>query len=459
MIFKTGRTFGPYVIKRVFDSGGMGTVLQAHHDRWDVDIAIKAVKAEHMADARFAALFEQEAETWATIGMHPYVATCYYTQRIEGILCLCGEFVDGGSLLDWITNKTLYQAEDAAVVSRIVQVSAGFALGLDWAHKHGLVHQDVKPGNVLLTAESTPKVADFGLARAIRADGRAAVAGMTQAYASPEQFIGARLESSTDVWSWAVSILQMFMGGLFWNDGRVVPSVFSEFCSSHLRMPGLPQMPSPIAALLARCFELDPKKRPHCRELAEALNSIHQDLFGESVELLECGTAELAADSINNRAMSLIETGHIDEACALLEKLVRSRPDHFECNFNYGLLMVATGLLDFQTFKARINAFNSENRERLKQLISRAAAALMQPFWGSSKILRLKDMPFVLARPKSGAQHHYDTARFNRLIAKAQASLTKSDIPEARRYLRMAMDLDGFSAHAGLNELRARLEM
>lgn len=459
MNFLIGQTFGPYLIKRVFDSGGMGTVLQAHHGRWGVDVAIKVVKEKHAADAGFAKLFEQEAETWAGIALHPYVATCYYSQRIAGKLCLCGEFVEGGSLLDGITNRTLYKAEDAVVVSRIIQVSAGFALGLGWAHKHGLIHQDVKPGNVLLTAESTPKVADFGLARAIRADGRAAVAGMTQAYASPEQLGGARLDSSTDVWSWAVSILQIFMGDRFWDDGRAVPSVLLEYSSHHFRMPGLPQMPRRVAELLNRCFAQEPRKRPSCRELAETLDAIHQELFGESMEFLECGTAELAADSVNNRAMSLIETDRVDEAFGLLDRLVRSCPDHFEGNFNCGLLMVATGRLDWRTFKTRMTPFDLEHGDRLRELIHKGEKVFKQPMWVSKKSPGVRDVPFVLARPKSGAQHHHDAARFNRLIGKASVAMTNHDFQEAKRYLRMAMDLDGFAQHPKLRDLAGRLGM
>lgn len=459
MKFLIGRNFGPYLIKRVFDTGGMGTVLQAHHGRWDVDVAIKVVKEEHAADARFAALFEQEAETWAGIGLHPYVATCYYTQRIEGTLCLCGEFVEGGSLLDGITNRTLYQAEDAAVVSRIIHVSAGFALGLGWAHQHGLIHRDVKSGNLLLTAEGTAKVADFGLARAVHASVGVADGLMTRAYASPEQLNGAQLGPSTDVWSWAVSILHIFMGGLFWDDGRVAPSAFSEFCSHHCRMPGLPQMPRPVADLLARCFAQEPKKRPSCPELAATLNVIHQELFGEPIEILECGTAELAADSVSNRAMSLIETGRVDEAINLLDRLVRSRPDHFEGNINYGFVMVATGRLDWPTFKTRMSAFDPEHGGRLSELIHKAEKMTKPSAWGSKKPLCLQDLPFVLAQPKSGAQHHHDTARFNRLISKASVAMTNHDPQEAKRYLRMAMDLDGFAKHPKVRDLAVRLGM
>jgi serine/threonine protein kinase len=461
MRLRVESNFGPYLIKRIFDSGGMGTVYQAYHARWNVDVAIKVVKEEYSKDDEFSARFKEEAETWANIGLHPYVASCYYTQRVETMLCIYGEFIEGGSLYDWITSRMLYQAEDSTVISRIIHIAAGFALGLDWAHLHGIVHQDVKPGNLLLTSEGIPKLADFGLARVIRSDGSAAFSGgLTNAYASPEQFIGARLTSSSDLWSWAVSVFQMFMGGVTWVDGRVVPAVFSEYCSHHCRMPGLPQMPRILADLLAQCFISEQTKRlSSCKKLAEDLDAIHLQLFGEPIEFLEYGTAELALDSMNNRAVSLIETGRVGEATALLNQILRSRHDHFEGTFNHGLLMVVQGDLDWKEFNARLAIFTSQHREKLSELMSKVPKALTSPIWAARKQFILHELPFVLARPKSGAEHHHEAARFNRLISKASASLANHNLPEARRYLLMAMDLNDFAAHPKLKELAGKLGM
>jgi serine/threonine protein kinase len=454
MNWKTGKLIGSYELKRMFETGGMGTVYQARHLHWDMDVALKVVKEQFTQDAAFVAGFEREAETWSGLGLHPYVATCYYTQRVENTLCLCGEFVEAGSLLDWINNRTLYQAEEAGVLSRILHVSACFALGLDWAHRHGVIHRDVKPGNLLLTPDATPKVADFGLAYTAQINGLAGLGGCTPPYASPEQLAGLHQTAATDVWSWAASVIHMFTGRLCWEDGRVVPAFFAEYCALNRRLPGQPQMPESVARVLAQCLETDVRKRrSNCRELADELSSIHRQLFGEPIAFAEYGTPELEADSLNNRAVSMIEIGRVEQAAKLLDKLARALPDHYEGNINLWLLMTASGHMEWPEFKLRAASFVAGDREAMAGTMKKAEAALKPSLWGSRKRVDLHQLPFVLARPKSGAQHHHDTSRFDRLIGKAKAALAKSDVQEARRYLRMAMDLDGFANHPKLRDL------
>lgn len=454
MNWQTGGLIGAYELKRVFETGGMGTVYQARHLHWDMDVALKVVNEKYSQHPEYVAGFEREAETWAGLGLHPYVTTCYYTQSLENKLCLCGEYVEGGSLLDWINNRTLYQAEEAGVISRILQISACFALGLDWAHRHGVIHRDVKPGNLLLTPDATPKVADFGLAYTAQTSGLAGMGGYTPPYASPEQLAGLHQTAATDVWSWAVSVIHLFTGRLCWEDGRVVPAFFAEYCSLNRRLPGQPQMPESVARVLAQCLETDlRKRRSNCRELADELSSIHQQIFGEPIAFAEYGTPELEADSINNRAVSMIEIGRVEQAAKLLDKLARARPDHYEGNINLWLLMTASGHMEWPEFKMRAASFMADHREAMAGTIKKAEAALKPSLWGSRKRVDLHQLPFVLARPKSGAQHHHDTARFDRLIGKAKNSLAKNELQEARRYLRMAMDLDGFPNHPKLRDL------
>src|SRR5206468_3896772 len=136
-------------------------------------------------------------ETWVGLGLHPHVVDCYYVRRIEGAPRLFVEYVDGGSLHDWIRQKRL------RTLDRVLDVAIQFAWGLHYAHEQGLVHLDVKPANVMITSDGLAKVTDFGLARArlhplvgagslgparggetLTVDG---AGGVTPAYMSPEQ--------------------------------------------------------------------------------------------------------------------------------------------------------------------------------------------------------------------------------------------------------------------------------
>ena len=123
--------------------------------------------------------------------------------------------------LDSIT-QTLRRGAGRAL-ERILDITIQFAWGLHYAHEQGLIHQDVKPGNVLVNTDGTVKVTDFGLAKARALAGETPISsagqsilvtsgGMTPAYCSPEQANGKPLSRKTDIWSWAISVFEMFVG-------------------------------------------------------------------------------------------------------------------------------------------------------------------------------------------------------------------------------------------------------
>src|SRR5204863_3896399 len=141
------------------------------------------------------------AETWVKLGLHPHTVTCYYVRRLGGIPWVFAEYVAGGSLHEWIRTRRLYAGGAAEALERILDIAIQFAWGLQHAHEEGLVHRDVKPGNVLLTPEGVAKVTDFGMARARGSSNEApagdaaasilvSAGGMTPAFCSPEQADG-----------------------------------------------------------------------------------------------------------------------------------------------------------------------------------------------------------------------------------------------------------------------------
>ncbi|MDL4813708.1 protein kinase domain-containing protein [Actinomadura opuntiae] len=333
---------GRYRVTRVHEHGGMGLVHRVRHLTWGIDLAVKSPRPEAIADAAGRARFVAEAENWVSLGLHPNVCGCHYVRTLDGVPRVFAEYVPGGSLNEWIDDGRLYEGGPARALERILDVAVQTAWGLEHAHGRGLVHQDVKPANILLHADGTVKVTDFGLAgarsAAVAGDdvGSAAVTrrGQTPQYASPEQFAGERLGRRTDVYSFAVSVLEMFTGGRTWMVGPAA----GEALELHLAEgpgDGLPAIPAGLAALLTRCLRDEPERRPGTMaEVADELVAVHRAVTGRPYSRPAPAAAELRADELNNRALSLLDLGRAGEADEAFAAALAADPRHLPAAYN-----------------------------------------------------------------------------------------------------------------------------
>jgi len=209
-IEKGNTILGLYTIESDAFVGGFGRVFRVYHTGWKVDLAMKQPHREKFITEGDKQLFTNECIHWIDLGLHPHIVSCYYVREIDGIPSIFAEWMDGGSLTNWIYPKDgeeqgrLYKGSEKEALERILDISIQFARGLHYAHEQGLIHQDVKPDNLLLTGDGkakvlTAKVSDFGIAgaRAMLADTDTASSGSgtivtngnayTPAYCSPEQ--------------------------------------------------------------------------------------------------------------------------------------------------------------------------------------------------------------------------------------------------------------------------------
>jgi len=147
-----------YEVKQVHEAGAMELVYRVHHRNWNIDLALKSPRAEFFETEAQKEDFVREAETWIKLGLHPNTVSCYYVRRLGGIPCVFAEYVKGGSLKDRIEDERLYQGGADEILERILDTAIQFAWGLHYAHEQGLVHQDIKPDNVMMTENGTPKV-------------------------------------------------------------------------------------------------------------------------------------------------------------------------------------------------------------------------------------------------------------------------------------------------------------
>src|SRR5271166_4727210 len=334
-----------YEVKQVFTGGGMGLVYRVHHRDWDMDLAVKSPRPEFLQSEQQIKNFEREAETWVDLGLHPHIVSCYYVRRLGGVPRIFAEFVEGGTLSDSIRSERLYNGGPEKALERVIDVAIQSAWGLHYAHEKGLVHQDVKPGNVLMLPDGTAKVSDFGLATARYASAEnttvAARTGqsilvpgsgfMTPEYASPEQLRGEHLSRKTDVWSWAVSLLELLLGELTWASGIAAPAALEDIDDGRLD--------EEIVALLDSCFG----SRSHPRwtsfdAVIQSLTSYYASRFGAYYRPAP-RPAELLADALNNRAASLVDLNQMDEASRVLNKAIELDPRHTEVAYNRGVLL------------------------------------------------------------------------------------------------------------------------
>lgn len=442
-----------YRVKEVFHSGGMGIVYRVHHLVWNIDLALKHPRPEYSESLRAIQEFERECEIWSKLGLHPYLATCFYTRRIEPFTCVFAEFVEGGSLRDWIIQRRLYSGEEPAMVAKILTVAVQMAWGLERAHESGLIHCDMKPGNVLMTDDGTAKITDFGLAKALSLSGETGSAkGWTEAYASPEQMRRTSLDRGTDIWSWAVSVLEMFMGGIQWQSGPAVGVVLEEFGDRGRKAVGLPPMPEAVFDLLTRCLRYQVNERPvSFAEIADELRGIYEEEFGEPCDAVKPESELLSADSLNNRAVSLLDLGRENEADATFRQALEADPHHPEATFN--LVAVRKTRSKSTEVWAAKNLQVAADAEPGNEVTRHLLAQLQNWQDGKAKI----PLAAVFAKPRSGSDFNADVTRFRRLMDKTDAAIAESRWDDARRYVQMCGDIEGFGRHPRLRRIRERL--
>ncbi len=333
-----------YEITALLGEGGMGKVYRVHHRGWNLDLAVKCPKAEVFASQHGKDDYIREAETWISLGLHPYIASCYYVRTLGGVPRLFAECVEGGSLESWIESRRLYEGGKEKALERILDIAIQFAWGLGYAHEQGLVHQDVKPHNVLMTPDGIARVTDFGLAKARVVAGQerqeqgspfVSAGGYTPAYCSPEQAQGRKLDHKTDIWSWAVSILEMFTGGVMWMSGIAAAGVLESLVEFDMGEEGIPGLPDQLSSLLKDCLLDDPVSRPcDALEISAKLINIYRMVTGKPYHRMIPKAIELRADNLNNRALSLLDLGNPGAAATAWQEALVVDPSHLDSLYN-----------------------------------------------------------------------------------------------------------------------------
>ncbi|HEX5132235.1 MAG TPA: protein kinase [Candidatus Krumholzibacteria bacterium] len=278
MQIKPGSKLGSYDVVSMLGAGGMGEVFRARDTRLGRDVAIKAMPEGFAQDPERLGRFEREARLLASLN-HPNIAAIHGVEEAGGERYLVLEFVDGESLAARI-------ARGALPVDEAIEICRDIAAGVEAAHENGVIHRDLKPGNVMITPDGTVKVLDFGLAtsgsggsggsssdltRSPTLTSPATRAGVilgTAAYMSPEQARGRSVDRRTDIWSFGCVLYECLTGTPMY-EGETVSDLIARILERDPNWEALPaNTPVRVRELLKRCLRKDPKER--LRDIGDA---------------------------------------------------------------------------------------------------------------------------------------------------------------------------------------------
>jgi serine/threonine protein kinase len=249
-----------YKIVKKLGEGGMGTVYLANDTMLERKVAIKVLNPLLTKDAHFTERFRQEAKVQASL-VHPNIVSLFnYFQEDENY-CMVMEFADGETLKHIISSKGPIPEQRAVWILSQMLEAVGFA------HKRGIIHRDIKPGNILLTKDDTVKILDFGIAKILQDKGitKTGTKMGTIYYMSPEQIKAVKdIDHRTDIYSIGVTFYEILSGRVPFNvDTDSDFEIMNEIVQGEIQDPRIiyPHISDWIVNLLFKAVEKDRNKR------------------------------------------------------------------------------------------------------------------------------------------------------------------------------------------------------
>ena len=275
---------GRYRIHERLGRGGMATVFKAHDPGIGRDVAIKFLHASLCEEPEYRARFLSEARAAGGLS-HPNIVTVHDVGEIDGRPYMAMELLDGQTLGEVLASGPLLS------VREVVVIGIQLAKALDYAHSRGIVHRDIKPGNIMrVKGTQTVKVTDFGIAHidSMGSEQRTQVGDIlgTPQYMSPEQTRGERLDGRSDLFSAGIVLYQMLTGKrAFQGDSLVALALQIASAEPPPIEQSRPEVPAAVRRIVARCLAKSPDRRYSSgKELAQALGKVLVDLDAAELE-------------------------------------------------------------------------------------------------------------------------------------------------------------------------------
>src|SRR6476660_1179959 len=251
---------GRYRVIRKLGTGGMANVYLAEDQELGRRVAIKLLDERHAQDDQFIERFRREAESAAGLS-HPNVVSIYDRGETEGTYYIAMEYLEGKTL------KELLLARGPPPVRVAIDYTRQILSALEFAHRHGIVHRDIKPHNVVVAPDGRLKVTDFGIARSgsSQVTEAGSIIGTAQ-YLSPEQAQGAPVHPSSDLYSVGIVLYEMLTGAVPFTGETALEIAMKHLSAvpeppSRKRAPELGEVPHELDLVVLRALAKDPADR------------------------------------------------------------------------------------------------------------------------------------------------------------------------------------------------------
>lgn len=266
-----GTTLGEYEILGELGRGGMATVYAAHDIALDRRVAIKVISPSLGASPALVERFRREARTAASLS-HPNIIPIYSVRHADRLLYFVMKYVDGRPL------DSILRENGALPVPMVQAILAQVAGAVGYAHRHGVVHRDIKPGNILIDDEGWCVVTDFGIAKVAENEGLTTSGMMvgTPAYMSPEQCLSNNISGASDQYALGVVAYEMLTGRLPFPGTSMMSVMYAHV---HVPAPAVeelrPECPPELATAIMRMLAKEPADRfPSIEEAVAAMGPL-----------------------------------------------------------------------------------------------------------------------------------------------------------------------------------------
>ena len=276
-----------YEILEKIGAGGMADVYKGKDHMLNRYVAIKVLKKEFREDETFVRKFRSEAQAAAGL-LNPNIVNVYDVGEDRGLYYIVMELVEGITLKEYIDKKSRLSPKE------VISIGIQMCMGIEEAHKHHIIHRDIKPQNIIISNDGKVKVTDFGIARMVTSTTVSTVAMGSVHYTSPEQARGGYSDEKSDIYSVGITLYEMVTGEVPFN-GESTVEVAMKHLQEEITPPSelVPDIPYSLEQIILKCTQKNAERR--YREIGELIQDLKHSLVdpdGDFVHIVPIGNAD-----------------------------------------------------------------------------------------------------------------------------------------------------------------------